>query len=80
MPVIAVVGNDAGWTQIAREQGLEPLAGLRAPNDDPAARHPTEVVGVGGLTALEHHEVRGIHHVVDGSHARGNEAVGQPAR
>ena len=42
--------------------------------------HRREVVGVVGLAQLEHHVVRHVDHVVDRSHAGGEQALAQPGR
>ena len=43
--------------------------------DAESPREPRRVVGVGRLVGLEHHEVGGVHHVVDRPHARVREAT-----
>ena len=45
---------------------LEPLAGLRPTDDDPALVDRGGVERVDGLAQLEHHVVRGVHHVAHG--------------
>ena len=57
---------------------VSPGSARRTISPRPPSR--VEVVGVGGLPALEHHVVRRVDHVVDRSHAGQGEPIGDPLR
>ena len=73
IPVIAVVGNDAGWTQIAREQ-------VKMLHDDVAtvlARSAYDDVAAGfGAVGLRVHSMAGVPGVL--ADARAAAAAGRP--
>ena len=81
----AVVGNDG---HVGRERALlavergELLAVARGANHDMALAvalgELSEVEGVQGLAREEHHVVGNVHHVADGTAARGDDAARQP--
>ena len=59
-------------------QGLQLLPLARPADAQPALGYPREVEGVGRVAHLHHHVVREVHHVVDGPHADGFQAVPDP--
>ena len=59
-------------------EGGEGLARPGPPDDQPMPGQPVEVVGVAGLSELEHHVVGRVDHVVDGAHAGQGQTSGQP--
>ena len=80
-PVVAVDDDAVAGAERALDvvEGLQPLA-RRGPSATRrrAAGHLRQVVGVVRLAQLEHHVVGDVDHVVDGPHARSEQALGHP--